>query len=539
MSSINKIKLPDGNTYDVNDSRIPGVDTTVTSGSSNVVTSGAVASAIPTKVSQLTNDSGYTSNTGTVTSVSAGTGLSIGGTATVNPTVNIASGYKLPSTGEWSNKADLASPALTGTPTAPTATAGTNTTQIATTAFVKTAVDNAVANATHYMGDFTASGDGAITGGSTTLKSVAEKVGDMYVVSTAGTFCGTALEIGDSIIFKKAVAAGTAVQASDLTFVEATVSVSDGNPTLAWGTQSTVGTVEGVALHATLPANPNTDYQCTSSGHYTPSGGSAGTTTAGSAVSWGGAVVTGLTLTKGHVTGITTGTIPSNPNTNTAQLQVSDTTNKRINTAESTGKYIQFTGGTNKFNVSDGTSNFDVSITPSVTFPVTSVNSKTGAVTLTYSDVGAAASSHTHNYAGSSSAGGAATSANKINTDAGSATQPVYFSSGVPSACTYSLGASVPSGAVFTDSKVSQSATTTSNWRKVILSYQDSSSQGASVSSNINVVYGCAEVEVQPSTGTLRADNLRAGNVYVGSASGSQCHQQYDATNKCLKFIFD
>mgnify|MGYP007086240955 CR=1 FL=1 len=37
-------------------------------------------------------------------------------------------------------KADLASPALTGTPTAPTATSGTNTTQIATTAFVTSAV---------------------------------------------------------------------------------------------------------------------------------------------------------------------------------------------------------------------------------------------------------------------------------------------------------------------------------------------------------------------------------------------------------------
>lgn len=36
-------------------------------------------------------------------------------------------------------KAPLASPALTGTPTAPTATAGTNTTQIATTAFVAAA----------------------------------------------------------------------------------------------------------------------------------------------------------------------------------------------------------------------------------------------------------------------------------------------------------------------------------------------------------------------------------------------------------------
>ena len=58
---------------------------------------------------------------------------------------------------------------------------------------------------------------------------------------------------------------------------------------------------------------------------------------------------------------------------------------------------------------------------------------------------------HTHNYAGSSSAGGAATSANKINTDAGSATQPVYFSSGVPVACTYSLSKSVPSDAKFTD----------------------------------------------------------------------------------------
>ncbi len=39
-----------------------------------------------------------------------------------------------------SGKANLASPALTGTPTAPTAAEGTNTTQIATTAFVQTAI---------------------------------------------------------------------------------------------------------------------------------------------------------------------------------------------------------------------------------------------------------------------------------------------------------------------------------------------------------------------------------------------------------------
>lgn len=58
---------------------------------------------------------------------------------------------------------------------------------------------------------------------------------------------------------------------------------------------------------------------------------------------------------------------------------------------------------------------------------------------------------HTHNYAGSSSAGGSATSAVKLDTSAGSATQPVYFSNGVPVKTTYTLGKSVPADAVFTD----------------------------------------------------------------------------------------
>jgi hypothetical protein len=42
-----------------------------------------------------------------------------------------------------SSKADSASPTFTGTPAAPTASSGANTTQIATTAFVKAAVDTA------------------------------------------------------------------------------------------------------------------------------------------------------------------------------------------------------------------------------------------------------------------------------------------------------------------------------------------------------------------------------------------------------------
>lgn len=42
-------------------------------------------------------------------------------------------------------------------------------------------------------------------------------------------------------------------------------------------------------------------------------------------------------------------------------------------------------------------------------------------------------------------------SASKLDSSAGSATQPVYFSGGKPVACTYTLGKSVPSNAKFTD----------------------------------------------------------------------------------------
>lgn len=76
----------------------------------------------------------------------------------------------------------------------------------------------------------------------------------------------------------------------------------------------------------------------------------------------------------------------------------------------------------------------------------------------TPANIGAAASSHTHNYAGSGSAGGSANSAVKLDSSAGSATQPIYFSGGKPAACSYTINASVPSGAKFTD---------TNTWRGI------------------------------------------------------------------------
>jgi len=71
----------------------------------------------------------------------------VGGTA-VLPTaaeLNFVDGVTSAIQTQLNAKAALASPALTGTPTAPTATAATNTTQLATTAFVTTA-DNLKAN---------------------------------------------------------------------------------------------------------------------------------------------------------------------------------------------------------------------------------------------------------------------------------------------------------------------------------------------------------------------------------------------------------
>lgn len=52
---------------------------------------------------------------------------------------------------------------------------------------------------------------------------------------------------------------------------------------------------------------------------------------------------------------------------------------------------------------------------------------------------------------GKATSAGSADVATKLASSAGSATQPVYFSDGKPVACTYTLGKSVPSNAVFTD----------------------------------------------------------------------------------------
>ena len=95
-----------------------------------------------------------TTNTYTTRAVSAGTGVTVsnGDGVAGNPTVSIDSTVvTLSGTQTLTNKTltapSISSPAMTGTPTAPTAADGTNTTQVATTAFTTTAVANGLAAA--------------------------------------------------------------------------------------------------------------------------------------------------------------------------------------------------------------------------------------------------------------------------------------------------------------------------------------------------------------------------------------------------------
>ena len=66
--------------------------------------------------------------------------------------------------GAISSKADIASPSFTGTPAAPTATAGSNTTQIATTAFVTAALQAVYPVGSIYINATSSSNPGTLLG---------------------------------------------------------------------------------------------------------------------------------------------------------------------------------------------------------------------------------------------------------------------------------------------------------------------------------------------------------------------------------------
>lgn len=102
--------------------------------------------------------------------------------------------------------------ALTGTPTAPTAAGGTNTTQIATTAFVINEIGSKIsaAQALRFKGTIGTDGD-------VTELPANHTVGDTYVVKAAGNFAGEGCEAGDMIICVKS---GTTAANADWSVIQ-------------------------------------------------------------------------------------------------------------------------------------------------------------------------------------------------------------------------------------------------------------------------------------------------------------------------------
>ena len=128
---------------------------------------------------------------------------------------------------------------------------------------------------------------------------------------------------------------------------------------------------------------------------------------------------------------------------------------------------------------------------------------------------GKANATHTHLYAGSSTAGGSATSAIKLDSNAGSALQPVYFSGGKPVATTYSLEASVPSNAVFTDTHYTS--------KSVVASADDAITDTSSALTNTHVFVNHVENGAVVSshrisgTGATTVTTDSSGNILINS----------------------
>lgn len=182
----------------------------------------------------------------------------------------------------------------------------------------------------------------------------------------------------------------------------------------------------------------------------------------------------------------------------------------------------------------------------------------------------AATKGHTHNYAGSGSAGGSANSAVKLDTaTAGSATQPAYFSGGKPVACTYTLAKSVPADAKFTDTNtwrgVQNNLTSTATDQSLAAAQGKALNEKKMGAVSANGFYGMARPDGNTSDWIRTTNNgiiptqsgsRGSGHSALGTSSwyfsssyidhmystdvkiADKVLLQYDSTNACLNFVF-
>ena len=690
MSSINKIKLPSGTTYDVNDVRISGVDTTPTSGSSNVVTSGGVYTGLSGKAdksatvstvtydttnkkitktingtttdvvtaSTLVTDGGGVKNVktvnnnslvgtgnvsvGTVTSVSAGTGLSISGTASVNPTVNVASGYKLPTTTEWTN----ATPFEKGTGTNSAKQKGTGADACGTSSVAEGSDTIASGSWSHAEGQATiASGRGSHAEGVTYNNIDTSASADAAHAEGAGVVVKGQAAHGEGVLNvagrtqEEAVAAladfpnlGGSTQ-EKVSKLIGFASHSEGSSTRALGTSShaegnstqalvNATHAEGDTTTASGEAAHSEGYNTTASGNQSHSEGFNTQATANQAHSEGKKTI--ASAENAHSEGNETKAVGNASHSEGyrtyaygAMSHIEGTSSTLVSDANAASEDVEDIWGENGHNFSlsrgqgshvegknclatgdwshaegvsslamgngshaEGSSTraqnqsehaegkYNISISGSTihTVGIGTSSTRKNAHTITTDGkhyipgIGTYRGTETTLPTGQD----LATIVNSKVTCQGSsennhialfdgATGTVIKDSG------YTIATSVPSGAVFTDSKVTQSQTTANETYGVLLKNTTGNTNETNpVKYSSGLIFNPSTTRLGIGTtspgytlhvngtaysaaSTVAETYVQAknGNVYVGGSSGARCHQQYDSTNKCLKFIFD
>lgn len=200
-------------------------------------------------------------------------------------------------------------------------TLASSSTAIPTAAAVVAAIDNKITAADAMIYKGTLGTDGTVT----KVPANGYKVGWTYKVITAGTYAGIKCEVGDMLIaINNGPVSGTTVVNADWTVVQANIDGAVTGPASA--TAGHIAVFDGATgkvikdgtytIATSVPSNAVfTDTKVTSvDNHYKPANGTTLIGTAGSPVTAGGKVVTGITAdSSGHITDIITGTIPAAP----------------------------------------------------------------------------------------------------------------------------------------------------------------------------------------------------------------------------------
>lgn len=429
-------------------------------------------------------------------------------------------------------KANLASPTLTGTPTAPTATAGTNTTQIATTAFVKTAVDNAIATADALTYK------GTVAGGSTgdygALTPAASK-GDVYKVSTAGKIDGVKVEVGDMLVCNTgSTAAATSSNYSTIVanwdFIQTNIdgavtssasSVTTNTVAIFDGTTGKIIKSSGYTIGKSVPSNAVfTDASVTAAGnHYTPatdssaekdaSGGTA-TQLPTSSGSGNVQVVTGITMdAKGHVTGVVSKGLWSPNTTYSSQAAAAGGNTESLCT---TGEKYTWN---NKQDLISDLSTIRAQAGGAVRYDA-SQDLTSDQQSQARSNIGAGTSNLAIGTTGSTAAAGNHTHTTALASDTGTSTVTLAHGG------KYKLSAGGTS-VIFTmptdnntDTKVKATASTSNSEFKILATSSASPTPGNAT----EAVYG-ASVTLNPSTNTITANISGTASAASSAASGS------------------